>query len=94
MADERRRFQRIKDSPVEVVTYQGSDGIECRSLEDISRGGARLIVSEAETPGIRVTLGLKLPEQAEANAVEGQIVWARKREPYEIGVQFLSLGPG
>lgn len=89
MTKERRQYPRF--SVMGMVKYEGSAGISCTEIEDISRGGVRLIITGQEKPGTKIKMSVTFAGSDEVVNVPGQIVWARNKEPYEIGVRFLKL---
>jgi len=91
--DERRAHQR---GPAALcnVSYEGSSGLCCEEVYDLSVGGMRLVLSGPETPGADVQLKIETFDQASSNdpvmvTMRGRVVWARQVSPFQIGVRFL-----
>ncbi len=91
---ERRSSPRVRPA-IDLLGYEGSDGVAHRELTDISRGGLRLVTTAPEQPGARVTLRLGFGEDGEADRqqidVGGQVIWARQVAPFQSGIRFVSL---
>ncbi len=86
MDKERRHYPRVYC--LGVVDYSGLSGVNCLSIKNLSRGGIRLVLDGAEKPGRLVRLRLTINDAAPF-ALRGRIVWARQRDPFEIGIRFL-----
>jgi len=73
------------------VDYDGTDGISCQGLEDVSLGGVRLLLSAPETPGTEVRVHVRFAS-LEPIAFEalGRVVWARQNYPFLVGIRWLN----
>jgi hypothetical protein len=87
---ERRRFPRLERQQGEVE-LSGRAGVRCTGIVDIGLGGIRLALADALEPGARVRLRLRLARDEEPLDVSGQVVWARRKPPFQAGIRFIDV---
>ncbi|MBW2733505.1 MAG: PilZ domain-containing protein [Deltaproteobacteria bacterium] len=90
--DERRAHRR--GPALGNVSYEGSSGLRCEDVYDLSAGGMRLVLSGPETAGTDVELKIEGEvseggEEKVMTTMRGRVVWARQASPFQVGVRFL-----
>lgn len=84
-----RAFPRFEVSA--YVDYTGSEVLLYHRIQNISLGGICIQTSGIEEVGTTVELVINFPDLDAAIAVRGQVVWANREPPMDMGVRFVDL---
>jgi len=91
MGDRRtREFPRFEVSA--HVDYTGSEVLLYHRIQNISLGGICIGTPSIEEVGTTVELVINFPElDGQSIAVKGEVVWANRDAPMDLGIRFLDL---
>ena len=89
-ADRRaREFPRYEVSA--YVDYTGSEVLLYHKIQNISLGGICIQTSAVEEVGTVVELVINFPELDQQLALRGQVVWANREPPMDMGIRYVDL---
>jgi uncharacterized protein (TIGR02266 family) len=90
-ADERREraFPRFEVNA--YVDYAGSDVLLYHTIENISLGGICIRTPSVEDVGTLVELVINFPELHTQVEMQGEVVWANREPPMDIGIRYVDL---
>ena len=89
-ADRRtREFPRYEVSA--YVDYTGSEVLLYHKIQNISLGGICIASPSIEEVGTIVDLVINFPELGTSLAVHGEVVWANREPPMDMGIRFVEL---
>jgi len=88
-AERPRAFPRLE---LDVyVDYTGSEVLLFHKVQNISLGGICIQSEGVEDVGTVVELVLNFPDLDASLAVQGEVVWANRERPMDMGVRFTDL---
>ena len=73
------------------VDYTGTEVLLFHRIENISLGGLCIQAATAEDPGTVVDLVINFPDLKETVEVKGEVVWASREPPHNMGIRFLNV---
>ena len=86
---DRREFPRYEVTA--NVDYTGSEVLLYHQIENISLGGVCIQTSSVEAVGTIVELVINFPDFDASISVQGEIVWANRDEPMDIGIRYIDV---
>jgi hypothetical protein len=91
MADEshERLFPRYEVSA--FVDYAGGEVLLHHRIQNISMGGICIQSPSIEEVGSTVDLVVNFPELGRSVALRGQVVWANREPPMDMGIRYIEL---
>jgi uncharacterized protein (TIGR02266 family) len=94
MADEenshdKRNFPRFEVTA--YVDYAGSEVLLYHRIENISLGGICIQTASVEDVGTIVDLVINFPDLDTSIAVQGEVVWANREPPMDMGIRYKEL---
>lgn len=84
-----RKFPRYEISA--YVDYAGGEVLLRHRLQNISLGGVCIQSDVVEEVGTEVDLLIHFPDLNASLAVRGEVVWANRSNPRDMGIRFVSL---
>jgi len=84
-----REFPRFEVNA--YVDYTGNEVLLFHRIQNISLGGVCIQTSGVEEVGTVVDLVLNFPELDASIAVKGEVVWANREPPMDMGIRFVEL---
>jgi len=87
--EEQRAYPRYEVTA--YVDYTGSEVLLYHRIENISLGGISIQTTMVEDVGTPVELVINFPDLDKSIAIQGDVVWANREEPMDMGVRFLDL---
>lgn len=85
----------LRDHPRFEVTayvdYTGTEVLLYHHIENISLGGMCIQTSMLEELGTSVEMVINFPDLDTSLALQGEVVWANRDEPMDMGVRFIDL---
>ena len=84
-----REFPRYEVSA--YVDYTGSEVLLYHRIQNISLGGICLSSPSIEEVGTLVDLVINFPELGTSLAMRGEVVWANREQPCDIGIRYLDM---
>jgi uncharacterized protein (TIGR02266 family) len=89
-ADRRaREFPRYEVSA--YVDYTGSEVLLYHRIQNISLGGICISTPSIEEVGSLVDLVINFPELGTSLSLRGEVVWANREPPMDMGIRFVEL---
>jgi len=89
-ADRRaREFPRYEVSA--YVDYTGSEVLLYHRIQNISLGGICITTPSIEEVGSVVDLVINFPELSTSLSVRGEVVWANREPPMDMGIRYVDL---
>jgi len=73
------------------VDYTGSEVLLYHKIQNISLGGISIQSSSVEDVGTVVDLVLNFPDIDASIAVKGEVVWANREPPMDMGIRYIEL---
>jgi uncharacterized protein (TIGR02266 family) len=73
------------------VDYAGSEVLLYHKVQNISLGGICIQSSAVEDVGTIVDLVLNFPELEATVGVKGEVVWANREPPMDMGIRYIDL---
>jgi len=73
------------------VDYSGSEVLLYHSIENISLGGICIRTPSVEDVGTTVELVINFPDLDSQVEVRGEVVWANREPPMDIGIRYVDL---
>ena len=73
------------------VDYSGSEVLLYHRIENISLGGICIQTAAVEDLGTVVDLVINFPDLDTSIAVQGEVVWANREPPMDMGIRYLDL---
>lgn len=73
------------------VDYTGSEVLLYHRIQNISIGGVCLQSPSIEEVGTTVDLVINFPELGTTLATRGEVVWANRDPPMDMGIRFLDM---
>jgi uncharacterized protein (TIGR02266 family) len=73
------------------VDYTGGEVLLFHRIENISLGGICIQTSNLEEVGTVVDLVINFPELEASLAVKGQVVWANRTHPTDMGIRYIDM---
>ncbi len=90
MPDRRtREFPRFEVSA--YVDYTGSEVLLYHRIQNISLGGICISSPSVEEVGTQVDLVINFPDLSTSLSLRGEVVWANRAPPIELGIRFLDV---
>lgn len=84
-----REFPRFEVNA--YVDFTGNEVMLFHRIQNISLGGVCIQTSGVEEVGTMVDLVLNFPDLDASIGVKGQVVWANRDDPSDMGVRFIDL---
>ena len=84
-----RAFPRLELNA--YVDYTGSEVLLFHRVQNISLGGICIQGEAVEDVGTVVELILNFPELDASLAVQGEVVWANREPPMDMGIRYIDL---
>ena len=84
-----REFPRFEVNA--YVDFTGNEVMLFHRIQNISLGGVCIQTSGVEEVGTVVDLVLNFPDLDASIGVKGQVVWANREDPIDMGVRFIDL---
>jgi uncharacterized protein (TIGR02266 family) len=84
-----REFPRYEVSA--YVDYTGTEVLLYHKIQNISLGGVCISSPSIEEIGTLVDLVVNFPELGTVLAVRGEVVWANREPPMDMGIRFVDL---
>ena len=88
-AERPRAFPRLELNV--YVDYTGSEVLLFHKVQNISLGGICIQGATVEDVGTMVELVLNFPELDTSLAVQGEVVWANRESPMDMGIRYVDL---
>ncbi|MCD6497463.1 MAG: PilZ domain-containing protein [Deltaproteobacteria bacterium] len=76
------------------VDYTGTDVGLYHKVQNISLGGICIQSSSVEDVGTIVDLVINFPDLDSTIAIKGEVVWANRHEPKDMGIRYMNLDDG
>ena len=73
------------------VDYAGTELLLYHRIENISLGGICIQTSSVEDTGTLVDLVINFPDLDTSIAVQGEVVWANREPPMDMGIRYVDL---
>jgi uncharacterized protein (TIGR02266 family) len=73
------------------VDYAGSEVLLYHRIENISLGGICIQTASVEDVGTIVDLVINFPDLDTSIAVQGEVVWANREPPMDMGIRYVDL---
>lgn len=73
------------------VDYSGSEVLLYHRIENISLGGICIQTASIEEMGTLVDLVINFPDLDTSIAVQGEVVWANREPPMDMGIRYTEL---
>jgi uncharacterized protein (TIGR02266 family) len=73
------------------VDYTGSEVLLFHKVQNISLGGICIQSASVEDVGTVVELVLNFPDLDASLAVQGEVVWANREAPMDMGIRYVDL---
>lgn len=73
------------------VDYTGSEVLLYHRIQNISLGGICISSPSIEEIGTVVDLVVNFPELGTSLSVRGEVVWANREPPMDMGIRFIEL---
>jgi len=73
------------------VAYTGSEVLLYHRIANISLGGICISSPSIEEVGTEVDLVINFPELGTSMATRGEVVWANREPPMDMGIRFTDL---
>jgi uncharacterized protein (TIGR02266 family) len=86
---EKRKHPRFEVTA--YVDYSGTEVLLYHSIENISLGGICIQSASIEDVGTVVDLLINFPDLDATIAVQGEVVWANREPPMDMGIRYLDL---
>lgn len=87
--DDKRIFPRFEVTA--YVDYAGSEVLLYHRIENISLGGICIQTASVEDVGTIVDLVINFPDLDTSIAVQGEVVWANREPPMDMGIRYVAL---
>jgi uncharacterized protein (TIGR02266 family) len=84
-----RAFPRLEVNA--YVDYTGSEVLLFHKVQNISLGGLCIQSASIEETGTIVDLVLNFPDFDASLAVKGEVVWANREPPMDMGIRYVDL---
>ena len=88
-AEQPREFPRFEVNA--YVDYTGNEVLLFHRIQNISLGGVCIQTTGVEEVGTLVDLVLNFPELDASIAVTGEVVWANREPPMDMGIRYVDL---
>jgi len=88
-ADDKRIYPRFEVTA--YVDYAGSEVLLYHRIENISLGGICIQTASVEDVGTIVDLVINFPDLDTSIAVQGEVVWANREPPMDMGIRYVEL---
>lgn len=89
MPDEPREHPRYELNA--FVDYTGNEVLLYHRVQNISLGGICIQSGSVEEVGTLVDLVINFPELGSSVAIKGEVVWANREPPMDMGIRFIDL---
>lgn len=86
---EQREYPRYEVTA--YVDYTGTEVLLYHRIENISLGGICIQTASIEDVGTIVDLLINFPDLEASVAVKGEVVWANREPPMDMGIRYLDL---
>jgi uncharacterized protein (TIGR02266 family) len=86
---DRREFPRYEVTA--YVDYTGTEVLLYHRIENISLGGICIQTASIEDVGTVVDLLINFPDLDASIAVRGEVVWANRESPMDMGIRYVDL---
>ena len=87
--DQARAFPRLEVNA--YVDYTGSEVLLYHKVQNISLGGIAIQSASVEEVGTLVELVLNFPDLDASIALKGEVVWANREAPMNMGIRYVDL---
>ena len=88
-AEHPREFPRFEVNA--YVDYTGNEVLLFHRIQNISLGGVCIQTTGVEEVGTLVDLVLNFPDLDASIAVTGEVVWANREPPMDMGIRYVDL---
>lgn len=87
--EEQRQHPRFEVTA--YVDYAGTEVLLYHRIENISLGGICIQTASIEDIGTVVDLLINFPDLDASIAVQGEVVWANREPPMDMGIRYIDL---
>jgi uncharacterized protein (TIGR02266 family) len=91
MEDPRRTREHPRYEVSAYVDYTGSEVLLYHRIQNISLGGICISSPSIEEVGTVVDLVINFPELGSSLALRGEVVWANRDAPQDMGIRYVDL---
>jgi uncharacterized protein (TIGR02266 family) len=88
-SEQPREFPRYEVNA--YVDFTGSEVLLFHRIQNISLGGICIETSGVEEVGTLVDLVLNFPELDATIAIKGEVAWANREPPMDMGIRYIDL---
>ena len=88
-SEQPREFPRYEVNA--YVDYTGNEVLLFHRIQNISLGGVCIQTSGVEEVGTVVDLVLNFPDLDSSIAVRGEVVWANRDPPMDMGIRYIDM---
>ena len=88
-SEQPREFPRYEVNA--YVDYTGNEVLLFHRIQNISLGGVCIQTSGVEEVGTMVDLVLNFPDLDASIAITGEVVWANREPPQDVGIRWVDL---
>ncbi len=88
-SEQPREFPRFEVNA--YVDFTGNEVLLFHRIQNISLGGVCIQTTGVEEVGTLVDLVLNFPDLDASIGVKGQVVWANREDPMDMGIRFIDL---
>jgi uncharacterized protein (TIGR02266 family) len=88
-AEQPREFPRYEVNA--YVDFTGNEVLLFHRIQNISLGGVCIQTSGVEEVGTMVDLVLNFPELDASIAIKGEVVWANREAPMDMGIRYTDM---
>jgi uncharacterized protein (TIGR02266 family) len=88
---ERRQREHPRYEVNAYVDYTGSEVLLYHKIQNISLGGICIQSASIEEVGTIVDLVINFPETDSQVALKGEVVWANREPPMDMGIRYIDL---
>jgi uncharacterized protein (TIGR02266 family) len=88
-AEQPREFPRYEVNA--YVDFTGNEVLLFHRIQNISLGGVCIQTSGVEEVGTMVDLVLNFPDLDASIAVKGEVVWANREPPMDMGIRYIEM---
>ena len=89
--DDRRTREHPRYEVSAYVDYTGSEVLLYHRIQNISLGGICISSPSIEEVGTIVDLVINFPELGTSLALRGEVVWANRDAPMDMGIRYVDL---
>jgi uncharacterized protein (TIGR02266 family) len=91
MSEDRRTREHPRYEVSAYVDYTGTEVLLYHRIQNISLGGICISSPSIEEVGTEVDLVINFPELGTSVALRGEVVWANREAPQDMGVRYIDM---